>query len=97
MEANELKLKGVNKVTGETKSLKGWYSPIYLQLNVDLSTGEIWTNRLCDLGHNSWVEYHDGNIISCGTLTYPMTRVQIREKVYEAINNYYALKRCEAA
>lgn len=39
-----LKMSGLRKVAGETKSLSGPYSPEYLQLNYDRSTGEVWTD-----------------------------------------------------
>ena len=89
---DNFKLCGLKRAAGDTKDLKGPYSSIYLQLNVDLAIGEVWTNQLYDSGHNNWVDYHDEHIISCGIITSPKTMKQIREQVYEAINTYCAMK-----
>ena len=64
-----LKLKGIKRVSGETKSLKGYYSGIYLQLNVDKKTGEVWTNLHNSFGHNSWTTYRDEDVVVAETST----------------------------
>lgn len=35
-----LKIKGLKKIADETKSLCGYYSGLYLQLNYNMETGE---------------------------------------------------------
>lgn len=80
-----LRLKGIKKVSGETKELKGYYSPEYLQLNVNKVTGEVWTNYHYNLGQNSWTQYEDDNILNCGNICNPMTMSEIKEMVMEAI------------
>ena len=51
-------MKGLKKVSGETKSLRGCYDSIYLQLCYDKSKDEVFTIQHCDLGH-SWQTYFD--------------------------------------
>lgn len=83
--AKDVKITGLKKVAGETKSLEGYFSGKYLQLNYDKSTGKVWTDFFYSLGQNNWTEYHDSNIINCGNISEPMTMVQIREMVVNAL------------
>ena len=83
--AKDVKITGLKKVAGETKSLEGYSSGKYLQLNYDKSTGNVWTDFFYSLGQNSWTEYHDSNIINCGNISEPMTMVQIREMIVNAL------------
>lgn len=39
---------------------------LYLQVSYDKETGDILTELHCSLGQNSWLEYHDKNIITIG-------------------------------
>ena len=82
-----LKIKGLKKIAGETKGLKGYYSGEYLQLNYDAKTGEAWTDYHYSLGQNSWCQYHDKNILRCGNISRPKTmkeiRVMIEQKMLE--------------
>ena len=80
-----MKLKGLKKVSGATKELKGFYDPFYLQVNVDLESGEVFVNEHFSIGHNSWTEYRNGNILNCGIVCNPMTMKQVSEMVSEAI------------
>ena len=80
-----LKMSGLRKVAGETKSLSGPYSPEYLQLNYDRSTGEVWTDFFYDLGHNNWQEYHDENVLRCGNLSSPHTMQEIADVIHDAV------------
>lgn len=80
-----LKMYGLRKVAGETKSLSGPYSPEYLQLNYDRSTGEVWTDYFYDLGHNNWQEYHDENVLRCGNLCSPYTMQEIADAIQDAV------------
>lgn len=90
--ANILKIKGIKKIAGESKSLRGYYSGEYLQVNYDRSTGEAWTNFHCSFGQNWWT-YHDSDIINCGNISSPMTMVQIREMIEIAVaeHDYFEL------
>lgn len=47
----ELKLKGLKKLSSETKNLSGYYSGKYIQVNYDPKTNEIWGD--------AWMEEFD--------------------------------------
>lgn len=80
-----LRMSGLRTVAGETKSLSGPYSPEYLQLNYDRSTGEVWTDFFFSVGHNDWAVYHDKNILNCGNLCSPHTMQEIADAIHAAI------------
>lgn len=80
-----LKVKGLKKIAGETKNLKGFYSCEYLQLNYNKKTGEAWTDYLCSLGQNSWKEYNDSDIINCGNISEKKTMEEIKEMIHAAL------------
>lgn len=82
---NTLKIKGIKKISGETRALNGYHSGQYLQVNYDRKSGEAWTDFHCSLGQNSWREYSDSNIISCGNLSEPATMAEIREMIERAV------------
>lgn len=42
------------------------YSDTYVQVNLDKSTNEIWGDFHCSIGHNSWKQYDDSNIVTLG-------------------------------
>lgn len=79
-----MKIKGLKKIAGESKQI-GKYDPEYLQLNYDKTTGEAWTDYHYSIGHNSWTEYHEPGIITCGNITEPKTMREIREMIENAI------------
>lgn len=76
-----MEIKGLKKIAGESKSLKGFYSPEYLQLNYNKETGEAWADFHHSLGHNSWNQYDDENILFVGNICEPMTMAQIKEMI----------------
>lgn len=80
-----MKIKGLKKIAGESKSLTGYYSPEYLQLNYDRETGEAWTDYHYSIGGNSWTQYHENNVINCGTIHEPKTMREIHEMIESAI------------
>ena len=82
--ANTLKIKGIKKIAGESKSLGGYYSGQYLQVNYDRKTGEAWTDLHCSFGQNSWSQYHDSNIINCGNISEPTTMARSKEMLEES-------------
>lgn len=63
-----MKIKNLKKAVGDYQRANkdGSYSPSYGELMFDKSTGELWTNYFYDLGHNSWKEYHDEDVINVG-------------------------------
>ena len=60
-----MKIKGLKKAIGEYKAANngGYYDSHYGKLMLDISTGKIWCDEFESIGHNSWNEYHDSNII----------------------------------
>lgn len=80
-----LNIKGLKKIAGETKDLKGFYSGEYLQLNYNKKTGEAWTDYFCSLGQNSWKEYHNSDIINCGNISEKKTMQEIKEMIHVAL------------
>lgn len=75
-----LKIKGLKKIAGESKGLNP-YDHGYLQVNYDMETGEAWTDYHYSIGSNSWSEYHDEDILTCGYISSPHTMEQIREMI----------------
>lgn len=65
-----MKLKGLKKAIGDFKRVNagGDYSPSYGLLMLHTGTGEIWVDYFYDLGHNSWIDYHDEAIVNLGRL-----------------------------
>lgn len=59
------KISGIKKAVGDFQRANagGYYSPRYGTLMLDRGTGEVWTDEFYDLGHNSWKEYKDRNIM----------------------------------
>ncbi|MCD7772915.1 MAG: hypothetical protein LUH08_02525 [Ruminococcus sp.] len=46
----------------------GLFSPEYGRLMFDMDTGELWTDRFYDLGHNEYNVYHSSNIVNIDTV-----------------------------
>lgn len=80
-----LTIKGLRKTAGETKGLQGYYSGEYVQISYDMSTGDIYTDYHYSLGHNSWSEYHDSDIVTICNASEPMTMQEITDAIYEAV------------
>ena len=80
-----LKMTGLKQVVSETKCLDGYYSGKYLQLNYDISTGEVFTNFHFSLGQNNWSEYHNADIIVICNLSSPHTMQQIVDLIHEKL------------
>lgn len=84
-EISRIKLNGIKKVCTATKRLRGGYSPLYMQLNVDNGNGHIWVDEFYDYGRGTFLVYHDENIVVCGNISSPMTMDEIRKYVIEAL------------
>ena len=80
-----MKIKGLKKIAGDSKSLTGYYSPEYLQINFDRSTGEAWADYFYCIGQNSRKFYNDKNILYCGTISSPATMQQVREMIENSV------------
>ena len=74
-------MKGLKKVAGETKSLRGFYGSIYLQLCYDKRLDEVFTIQHCDLGHSWQTFFNDENIINVCNLYNPHTMQEIENMV----------------
>lgn len=82
---DDMVIKGLKKIAGESKWLKGYYSGEYLQINYDKSTGEAWSDYHYSLGQNEWSHYHDNNIINCGNIADPVSMADLREFITRAV------------
>lgn len=80
-----LTMRGLRKAAGDTKGLTGYYSGHYVQISYDTSDGEILTNYHYSLGHNTWSQYHDSDIITVCNASEPMTMQQIADAIVEAV------------
>lgn len=74
-----MEIKGIEKVVEDSKCLTGRERGLYLQLNYNRETGEVWTDEHYNLGQNDWTEYDNKNIIRCGNICRPVTAKKIRE------------------
>lgn len=79
-----MKIKGLKKISGESKKLNGFYNPEYLQLNYNTATGEAWTDFHYSIGHNSWTKYDEPTIINCGTIHRPTTMKELAQMIEDA-------------
>ena len=87
-----MKIKGIKKIAGERKNLA---PNCYLQLNYDMKTHKAWTNFLYGFGYNSWVVYHDDNVINCGNISRPKTMKEIEEIIINKVNEIQMYKAYE--
>ena len=82
-----MKLIGLKKACSETKTARPY--TFYVQINVDVTTGEIYTTEHAD--GNSETRYHDHNLIHVVTTDKPMTMAKIDEACQIAIDDYQLL------
>ena len=77
-----IKLIGVKNIVTEARA-----NILYLQINVDKSTGNVWSDLHCSIGQNSWNNYHDSNILNCGNISDKnITMVEIKAMVERKLN-----------
>lgn len=91
---NGMEITGLKKAIGDYKRYNagGYYSPEYGRLMFDTSTGELWTDYFYSLGHNSWREYHDADIVDLGRLIlnqYMVDEPVTMETVKKYIKRHY--------
>ena len=79
-----IRLIGLKTASGCTKNY-GAYSPEYVEVFYDRSTGEIWTRYHYSLGQNSWTQYDDPNVIRVCTTSNHMTMQEIADRIAEAV------------
>ena len=75
------KMTGLKAAAGSTKDLTGFYSPEYVELFYDRSTGEVWTKYQYSLGQNSWTEYHSSDVLKIANISEPMTMQAIADMI----------------
>jgi len=81
-----MKLKGIKNVVTEARNNLGKNS-LYLQINVDISTGRVWSDLHCSIGQNSWNNYKDSNILNCGNVSDKnVTMAEIKAMVERKLN-----------
>lgn len=78
-------MKGLKKVAGYSKKLKGYYDSHYLQLFYDKENDEVFYEEHCDFGHSSRLIFEDKDIISLGILTTPHSMKEIEQLVKMAV------------
>lgn len=87
-----LKIKGLKKASGETDNY-GDYCPLYNEIFYDLGSGEVWTVFQSSIGHNTWTEYHDPNVIKICNTSYHMTMQEIADAIYAELS--HSPQRCK--
>ena len=81
-----IKLTGVKNVVTEAKNNLG-KNNLYLQINVDKTTGKVWSDLHCSIGQNSWNNYHDSDILNCGNISDKnITMAEVKTMVERKIN-----------
>lgn len=76
-----IKMTGLKVASGDTKSLRGYYSGTYVELFFDRQTGKVWTKYQYSLGQNSWTLYHDDNVVKIGNYSSPATMQEIADAI----------------
>lgn len=81
-----IKLIGVKNIVTEARNNLG-RDNLYLQVNVDKSTGKVWSDLHCSIGQNSWSEYVDKDVLNCGNVSDPnVTIADIKAMAERKIN-----------
>lgn len=79
-----LKMTGLKKTAGQTSNY-GYYSGQYDEIFYNTATGEVWSKYQYSLGHNSWTEYHDSNIIKIANCTQRLTMQQLADLIANSV------------
>lgn len=72
------KMTGLKEASGETKSLRGYYSGTYVEIFYDRATGEVWGNY--QVG-STYTKYDDPNVVPIGNVYSPATMQKIADRV----------------
>ena len=82
-----IKLKGIKNVVSEARNNLGKNNNLYLQVNVDKSTGRVWSDLHCSIGQNSWNVYKDEDIVTVCNISDPnVTMAELKAMVERRIN-----------
>ena len=80
------KFLGIKNVVTEARNNLG-RNNLYLQINVDTSTGRVWSDLYCSIGQNSWSEYVDKDVLNCGNISdQNVTMAEVKAMVEKKIN-----------
>ena len=83
-----IKIKGIKNVVTEAKNNLGKNNNLYLQVNIDKSTGRVWSDLHCSVGQNSWSEYVDKDVLNCGNVSNKnITMADVKAMIERRINN----------
>ena len=65
-----MKIHNLKKAIGDYKRFNegGAYNPRYGFLMYEKSSGHLWTDEFCDLGHNAYIVYDDDDVVNLGLL-----------------------------
>ena len=81
-----IKLTGIKNIVTEAKNNLG-KNNLYLQVNVDKTTGKVWSDLHCSIGQNSWSDYKDSDILNCGNISNKnITMAEVKAMVERKIN-----------
>lgn len=81
-----MKFIGIRQVASETKLLKDETGGKYMQLNYNTTTGSCWVDWLYGYAGNSFSQYDDPDIITCGYIYRPLTQKEIKEKIINELD-----------
>jgi len=82
-----IKIKGIKNVVTEAKNNLGKNNNLYLQVNIDKSTGRVWSDLHCSVGQNSWSEYVDKDVLNCGNVSNKnITMADVKAMIERRIN-----------
>lgn len=84
LDTHGLRMKGLKKASGETSNY-GHYSPQYMEIFYHKQTGEVWTKFQYSIGHNTWTQYDDTDIIKVCNASMHMTMQEIADKIAERV------------
>lgn len=84
-------IKNIKKIAGETREYLPKRERLgfgYLQISLDISTGELISKYQVGDPLENWTEYDDANIIHIHDAKYQMTMEEIRDKISKAVYRY---------
>ncbi len=85
------KIKGIKKAIDDYKRANsgGTYSPFYGRLMFDKSSGEIWCDEFCNIGHNEYKQYKSPDIINIGAEICAISEIPTMQTVKAFCSKYY--------
>lgn len=81
-----IRMTGLKKASGNTKTLRGYHSGEYVELFFNRATGEVWTKYQYSLGQNARTVYDDANVVKVGNFFTPTTMQEIAAAIIARLN-----------